>query len=229
MTSDYHQSTLPRMRHQIITLASGETDGNLRHWLERGVVAAWNKEEKIRCWAHARASFHINLGRASLRDARPFRTSSNKLFVFSLSFFFFYFLKCQDKNSSWFIPTRCKMLWGARTHRSTCEMTKSAFLSEARQAWNQALTCATLNSWRTSKSLKLHMLISDGKGMKWKRKIQYIYIYFLFPVSQADSELLGCRPENPSWLPQVAQSPQREQSSPPGQEATGAERLPWPK
>lgn len=93
----------------------------------------------------------------------------------------FYFLKCQDKNSSWFIPTRCEMLWGARTHRSTCEMTKSAFLSEARQAWNQALTCATLNSWRTSKSLKLQMLISDGKGMKWKRKIQYMYIFFCFP------------------------------------------------
>lgn len=136
-------------------------------------------------------------------------------------FFSFYFLKCQDKNSSWFIPTRCEMLGGARTHRSTCEMTKSAFLSEAGQARSQALTCATLNSWRTSKSLKLQMLISDGKGMKWKRK-NTVHVYFL-------GELLGCWPENPSWLPQVAQSPQREQSSPQGQEATGAERLPWPK
>lgn len=83
-------------------------------------------------------------------------------------------------------------------------------------------------------SLKLQMLRNDGKVVEVvykqykKRKMQNMHV-FVSGFSSRLGELLVRRPENPSWLPQVAQSPQREQSSPPGQEATGVERLPWPK
>lgn len=89
------------------------------------MVAAWDKEKKIRCWAHAWASFHIAVGRASLRDVWSFPTSSNKLFVSNLSFFF----KLSGQNSSCFIPSRCEMAWGACTQTSTCEISQSALLS----------------------------------------------------------------------------------------------------